>query len=205
MTARLIPTRTVRDPDGVVLVLHGGGRRPDRVAVSPTDLSVLGMVPVALRIARTGGGRLAVHRLLNTTRGWDARRTPVMDVSWALGQLRERYGERPAALVGHSLGGRAALLAGDQEGVVAVVALNPWLHGDESVDLHGRRTLVVHGDEDRVAPLPRTEAVVRRLRRYAPVELVVVPGGKHAMLRHGRVFERQAADFVTSAVLGVGT
>ena len=69
--ARLLPTRVPDHPAGVVLVLHGGASRRDQTAVSPTQLSVLRMLPVAARIAHAGRGRLAVFRLLNSTRGWD--------------------------------------------------------------------------------------------------------------------------------------
>jgi hypothetical protein len=48
------------------------------------------MVPVARRVARDGG--LAVYRLLNSRRGWDATHTPVQDVRWALEQIRESLG-----------------------------------------------------------------------------------------------------------------
>ena len=100
-SARLLDTRAPRDPAAAVLVLHGGASRPDRPEVSPAQLSVLRMVPVASRLARAGRGRLAVHRLLNTHRGWDSTHTPVDDVRWALGRVRERYGDLPVALVGH--------------------------------------------------------------------------------------------------------
>ncbi len=202
MEPRLIETRSVEDPRGIVLVLHGGASRAGRAMVSPAQLSVLRMVPIARRIARAGRGRLAVLRLLNTARGWDHTHTPLHDVDWALEQVRERYGDRPVALVGHSLGGRAALLAGSRPGVAAVVALNPWLYGDESADLRGRRTLVVHGEQDRIALLRRTEAVVRKLRRRAPVAFVVVSEGRHAMLRRGSRFERYATELVALALLG---
>ena len=159
------------------------------------------MVPIASRLARAGRGRLAVHRLLNSSRGWDSAHTPVDDVRWALGRVRERYGDLPVALVGHSLGGRAALLAGGADGVRNVVALNPWVYPDDDADLTGRRVLVVHGTEDRVASLQRARAVVANLRRRADVELREVPGGKHAMLRHGRVFETAATTFVVQTLL----
>ena len=67
------------------------------------------------------------------------------------GQLRREYDGVPTALVGHSLGGRAALLAGDQPEVTSVVALNPWVQRGDRVDLAGRPALVVHGTEDRIA------------------------------------------------------
>ena len=135
-----------------MVVLHGGASRGEQAMVSPAQLSVLRMVPVARRIARDGRSRLAVHRLLNSHRGWDARTTPVMDAAWALEQVAEQHGDVPVSLVGHSLGGRAALLAGDGRQVRSVVALNPWVLPSDHVDLRGRRVLVVHGSEDRIAP-----------------------------------------------------
>ena len=125
--ARLVDTRVPAGAEGVVLVLHGGAARSRGLRVSPAQLSVLRMVPVAARIARAGAGRLVVHRLLELPPGVDAHHTPVMDVAWALGEVRARHGDLPVALVGHSLGGRAALLAADQPLVRSVVALNPWV------------------------------------------------------------------------------
>lgn len=200
--ARLVPVRTPRDPEGVVVVLHGGASRGERAMVSPTQLSVLRMVPVARRIARAGRSRLAVHRLLNSHRGWDSRTTPVMDLTWALDRVVEQHGDVPVALVGHSLGGRAALLGGDAAQVRSVVALNPWVLPSDRVDLAGRQVLVVHGTDDRIALPSRSAELARRLGRDATVGHVTVPGGRHAMLRHGRTFETYAADFVTATLLG---
>ena len=202
--ARLVGTRTPADPDGIVLVLHGGASRRESVRVSPTQLSVIRMIPIAGRVARAGRGRLAVFRLLNSTRGWDAGHTPVDDVMWALEQLRERFGDAvPVGLVGHSLGGRAAILAGDQPGVRSVAALAPWLYAEDGRrNLHGRRVLIVHGDQDRIASPDRSLAVAEDLRRSADVGYLRVSGGKHAMLAHRGVFDRAAADFVTATLLG---
>ena len=184
-----------------MLVLHGGASRPDRPEVSPTQLSVLRMVPVAQRLAHAGRGRLAVHRLLNSYRGWDATHTPLDDVAWALARVRERHGDVPVGLVGHSLGGRAALLAGGQDGVRSVVALNPWVYPSDHADLAGRRVLFVHGSDDRVADPGRAVTVARTIERTADVGFVSVSGGRHAMLRHGAVFERAASDFAVATLL----
>jgi pimeloyl-ACP methyl ester carboxylesterase len=203
--ARLIETRVPRSPQGVALVLHGGASRRDSMMVSPTQLSVLRMIPIARRVARAGRGRLAVFRLLNSTRGWDTRHTPVDDVRWALDRLRERFGEDlPTCLVGHSLGGRAALLSADQPAVRSAVALAPWTYESDGdrVDLSGRRILVVHGDEDRIASIHRAEVVASALRRTTDVGFVRVVGGKHAMLRHHHVFDKLAADFAAATLLG---
>ncbi len=202
--ARLVPTRVPRDPSGVVLVLHGGGRRRGDPVVSPTQPSVLRMIPLARRIAHTGGQRLAVYRLLNSTRGWDAARTPVADARWALAEISARLGGAlPTVLVGHSLGGRAALLAGGARTVAGVVALNPFVYPDDgAVDLSGRSVLVVHGTSDRVADPERAEQVADALARRAQVRLVRVVGGKHAMVGRRLVFDRLAADFAAVTLLG---
>jgi pimeloyl-ACP methyl ester carboxylesterase len=201
LTPRLIPVRTPRHPRGVAVVLHGGGARAEAMPVSPTQPSVLRMVPVARRIARTGD--LAVFRLLNSRRGWGHDDTPLADVRWALVQLRERYDVLPTLLVGHSLGGRAALLASPEPGVVGAVALNAYLlPGDEAIDPAGRRLLFVHGTEDRVASLQKAQAAATRLARRTEVGFITVTGGKHAMLSHGRTFNGAAADFAAGVLRG---
>ena len=202
MQPRLIPTHVPASPEGVVLVLHGGASRQEATAVSPTQLSVLRMIPVARRIARAGGGRLATYRLLNSSRGWDSAHTPVDDVRWALSEVSSGHGDVPVSLVGHSLGGRAALVAGELDAVTSIVALNPWLYPTDNASLAGRRVLFVHGDEDRIAPISRATAVARRLARTTDVGFITVAGGKHAMLAQGRVFEKAAADFVVATLLG---
>ena len=202
---RLVPTREPDRPegaDGIVVVLHGGASRQAETAVSPTQLSVLRMVPIARRIARAGHGRLGVFRLLNSYRGWDTRHTPVEDARWAMDRLAEQYGDVPVCLVGHSLGGRAALLAGEHPQVVAVAALNPWVYPTDRADLSGRRVLIAHGDADRIAVPQRAQAVARTLARTAEVSWLTVEGGKHAMLSRGSVFEQAAADWCVATLLG---
>jgi alpha-beta hydrolase superfamily lysophospholipase len=200
---RLLDTHVPDEPQGVVLLLHGGAARRQRMPVSAAQLSVLRMVPVAARVARTAPS-LAVQRLLNTSRGWDAQATPVDDVRWALSQAAERFGpDLPVCLVGHSLGGRAALLAGSEPSVRSVVALAPWLYpADGGADLTGRDVLIVHGDQDRVARPDIAEQVARRLARTTRVAHVTVVGGKHAMLGHFADFDGLAADFAAATLLG---
>ena len=202
--ARLIDTTAPSAPRGIALVLHGGAARRTPMRVSPTQLSVLRMVPIAGRIARAAKGELAVLRLLNSTRGWDAHHTPVDDVRWALGEVADRFGpDLPVCLVGHSLGGRAALLAAGEDPVISAVALNPWVYPTEGhLDLTGRRVLVVHGDDDRIARPTSSAAVARDLARTAEVGYVTVEGGKHAMLRRHGVFDGLAADFAVATLLG---
>lgn len=202
---RLIDVRVPDDPQGLVLVLHGGGSRRERMMVSPRQLSVLRMVPIARRLAREGRGRLAVVRMLNSARGWAGAPTPVDDVRWALAHLADRFGRRlPTGLVGHSLGGRAALLASSEDGVRSVVALAPYLlPGDGPRVLGGRSFLTVHGDQDRIARIEPAAALARELeRRGADSAFVLVAGGRHAMLRHHRRFDGLASAFTATVLLG---
>ena len=187
-------------PAGVVLVLHGGATRGPRVPVDARQLSVLRMIPTARAVARASG-RLSVHRLLNSYRGWDEAHTPLQDTVWALDQLRARHPGLPVGLVGHSLGGRTALLAAAGPAVRSVVALNPWVYPTDDADLSGRRVLIVHGTADRVASIEKARSVARNLSRTTSVEFVEIEGGKHAMISHGREFDRRAAEFTATALL----
>jgi pimeloyl-ACP methyl ester carboxylesterase len=201
---RLIEVAVPARPAGTVVVLHGGASRRANMMVSPTQLSVLRMIPVAHQIARVGRGQLAVFRLLNSVRGWDTRHTPVRDVWWALDQAAERLGNRvPTCLVGHSLGGRAALLAANRPEVRSAVALAPWVDpNDDPHGLSGRQLLIIHGSHDRVASPERSAALARRLSRQARVGYITVDGGTHAMLKRHELFDGLAAEFASTTVLG---
>jgi pimeloyl-ACP methyl ester carboxylesterase len=211
--SRLIPVRVPRRPEAAVLVLHGGADRSqdgEGMMVTPTQLSVLRMVPIARRVAIAGGSRLAVYRVLNSVRGWNQRSTPVDDARWAMGQVRAALGEQiPFGLVGHSLGGRAALLAAGEPGVRSVVALAPWVYpSDRPAAVTGRRFLIVHGTADSVAKPERARAVARALAEWAAeepdtaVSYVEVDGGKHSMLRHNRLFEGNAPRYPAAPLPG---
>jgi pimeloyl-ACP methyl ester carboxylesterase len=194
-TPRLIDVAVPADPAGVVLVLHGGGSRPRNPRVSPAQLSVLRMIPVALRIARASGDRLAVLRLLNSRRGWEVEHTPVLDVRWALDEIAQRFGaDVEVCLVGHSLGGRAALLCAREPQVHGVVALAPWVLPTDPIEgASGTPIVIIHGDADRVAIPARSREVAERLTRDTRVSYVTVKRGTHAMLRRNDSFDGLAA------------
>lgn len=201
---KLVPVRQPRGAEGIVIVLHGGAARRGEMMVSPAQLSVLRMIPVARRIARTGGRRLAVYRVLNSYRGWDTRHTPVQDAHWALDRVAERYAGLPVCFVGHSLGGRAAILAAGRPEVRGVAALAAFVYPDDAdrLGLRDLRFLFVHGLRDRIAPVQRARALAARLARRNQVGFVAVRNGKHAMLAEHRTFEKAAADFVSATLLG---
>lgn len=203
-SARLVVTHVPRDPIAHVVVLHGGAARRHGMRVSPAQLSVLRMIPMARRVAAAGRDRLAVFRLLNSVRGWDTHHTPADDVAWAMDQLRKRFGEGlPTCLVGHSLGGRAALVAGGLPDVHSIAALAPWVYPtDGQQDLTGRKVMVVHGTEDHIASPTRALAAARNLQRTAEVGFISVEGGRHAMLRHHHSFDGYAAQFAAATLLG---
>lgn len=200
---KLIEVATPADPAGLVVVLHGGASRGREMMVSPTQLSVLRMIPIAKRIARADR-RLAVYRMLNSRRGWDPRQTPVHDVHWALEHLREsRRQLPPVCLVGHSLGGRAALFAAARPEVRSAVALAPWFSAtDAPAGLDGKPVLIVHGQRDRIASSRRAAGVAERLAARGPVDFVPVEGARHAMLRHHARFTAPAAEFAVRTLLG---
>lgn len=203
MRARLVATAVPERPRGVVVLVHGGGARGKRRAVAPTQLSVLRLVPLARAIANAGRGQFAVYRLLNTYRGWDASHTPIRDVQWGITQIADKHLGLPVCLVGHSLGARAVLLAGNHPTVVGVVALNAWVYPSDDVDLAGREVLFVHGDQDRVADSGRALGVARSASRAATVRFEVVRGGNHSMLRSSGGFRRAVSRFLIDVLVDV--
>lgn len=199
--ARLVVTRAPRSPEGIVLLLHGGGGDGVR-EVAPSQPSVLRLWTVAGAVVRAGRGRVVVARLLNSRRGWGGDRTPVQDARWAVDRLTERFGRLPVSLVGHSLGARAALLAADRSGARSVVSLAGWLQPGDAAGLDGRRVLYLHGTEDRIAPVVRAEANARSVARTSEVTFVRLAGAGHALLREARTVDRLAADLAVSSLLG---
>jgi dienelactone hydrolase len=162
------------------------------------------MIPIAWRIAREGRSELAVFRLLNSRRGWETKHTPVQDVRWALKEIPRVLGRKlPVCLVGHSLGGRAALLAAGSPSVAGAAALAPWvLPSDDPQGVEGKPLLIVHGSQDRVASPARAAALAARLERRTEVSFVIVGGARHAMIRHHGQFSRWAAEFAVATLLG---
>jgi dienelactone hydrolase len=134
-------------PPAVVLVLHGGRARSTESG-ERKRLTYRRMMPFAWMLARRG---LAVHVLRYRVRGWNAPvRDALADAQWATGELARRYPGLPVVLLGHSMGGRAALGAAGAANVTAVCALAPWLDGsDPTTQLAGRTVLIAHGDRER--------------------------------------------------------
>ena len=204
------PVLSVDAPSGevraVAVMLHGG-RSTSRARVRANQLAVLRMAPFATALGRAAGDRgLAVARVRYRYRGWNgADASPVEDVLWALRQLDDRFGALPTALVGHSMGGRAAMYSAAHPNVTSVVGLAPWIEpGDSAAPLAGRALLVAHGTGDRMtsnvnsARFTREAAAVARSASY-----VAVQSDKHAMLHRASVWHQLSTGFVTATLLGI--
>lgn len=190
----------------VALVLHGG-RSKSRAAVRANQLAVLRMVPFVNSLRHAGAKHgLAVARMRYRVRGWNgADASPVPDVEGVLDRLTERFPGLPIALVGHSMGGRAAVYTAGHEAVRVVVGLAPWIEsGDPMAQLLGRRLLVAHGDADRMTS-PRASAAYTAAAAAVTTSagFVSVSGGKHAMLRSPALWHQLATGYVLGALLGV--
>lgn len=191
----------------VALVLHGGsveGREPNHA----WSHNVARLVPFA-RALRKVPGPLAVARLRFRYRGWNgAEASPVEDARWALAQLRAEYPGAPIGLVGHSMGGRTALAVSDVEDVRLVVGLAPWIERGDRVPRDGQKTVLIHGDRDRITALARSRRTVDQLLASGrDATLIRVARGDHAMLVRAGLWTALVVDIVGatfSAELGSG-
>jgi predicted esterase len=207
MTMQPGPGLSVRPATGatraVVLVLHGG----QSDSLEPTSAgqpAALRMRPFARGLHRAGRRLgLAVWTVHYRYRGWNgAQASPVADVGWALAEVRRRHGAVPVVLLGHSMGGRAALRAAGDPSVRAVLALAPWLPDGEPVaQLAGRRVLIAHGTRDRVTSPRASRAYAERAAAITPgIRWLPVPGDTHAMLARFRTWQRLAIGFTLSCL-----
>lgn len=185
------------DPEGVVLVLHGGAEA-STAPVAWWRLAVVRMQPFATAVEHRAGDRLVVLRLKNRVRGWNGTdQDPVHDARWALDRIRHVLPDLPVVLVGHSMGGRVALRLAAEPGVVGVAALAPWVESDSVQARPGTPVLLVHGSKDRITDPRRTAVLASRFYdRGVDVRSVTMEGDNHAMLRDAGAWHRLVRDFV---------
>ncbi|MHB9756831.1 alpha/beta hydrolase [Streptomyces sp. BYX5S] len=195
----LIPRRTPPGARAAVVFLHGG-RADSRSASKRWHLAALRMRPFVRAVASAlGEDPVALAEVRYRVRGWNgADADALRDAERALGELPRLVGDVPVVLVGHSMGGRAALRAARSPQVRGVVALAPWCPEDEPVEqLRGKDVVVLHGDRDRVTDPQASVALVRRAVGVgARAGVSLVPGGDHAMLRDSARWHRAAASAV---------
>lgn len=179
-----------------IITLHGGSELSRRAA-RPWQLAALRMHPV-LRAAAVAAPRDALlGRVRYRHRGWNDG-DPADDALRALDELQRLVGDAPVILVGHSMGGRAALRCASHPLVRGVLALAPWCPPQDSArHLDGVRLVVLHGGQDRVTPPAESADYVRRAREAgAEAGMVVVGGGDHAMLRRVGDWHRATTEIV---------
>ena len=190
---------------GAVLLLHGG-QANSRTAVGRLNPALVRMWPFATAIERrVGAPDIGIALLRNRYRGWNgADADPVADAMWALDEIARRHGPVPVVLIGHSMGGRAALRAAGHASVTSVAALAPWVTERDPVEqLAGREVLIAHAERDRITDPAASRAYALRAEPVAAhVEYHSVPGGDHAMLRGAAGWHRMVASFVVMQLTG---
>jgi predicted esterase len=188
----------VRHPAGateLVLLAHGGQEHSD---ADPHRWrpALLRMWPFA-QAAQSTAPDAAIGFLRYRSRGWNG--------GAAATDLRTVLEELPAAisrvlLIGHSMGGRAVVAAGDHPRVAGVLALAPWLPRDEPLVALRPPVTFAHGTADTVTDPAATIAYAQRLRAAGtPVTVYSLSGETHAMLRRAGDWDRLVADFVAAA------
>ncbi|WP_354638484.1 alpha/beta hydrolase [Kitasatospora camelliae] len=192
-------------PSAAVLVLHGGQENGERPP-GPVNLPGLRMRGFVRAVQRgTSGAEVAIGTVRYRCRGWNGDRADAArDTLAALADLAEELGPVPTVLVGHSMGGRAALRAAGHPCVTGVVALAPWCPREEPYEhLAGRRVLMLHGDRDRVTDPADTDLFAARARSGgALVAGYRVAGSGHALLRRAGDWHRTTA-VLTAGLLGL--
>ncbi|SER64914.1 Alpha/beta hydrolase family protein [Lentzea xinjiangensis] len=181
--------------NAVVLVLHGGRERGTE-PVRRHNLAYLRMVPVARALRAPG---VEVWNLRYRVRGWNAPvLDPVEDARWALDEIAGVRPGAPVVLVGHSMGGRAAVRVAGHPSVIAVCALAPWIvPGEPFEQLRGRSLLIAHGDRERTTDPARSLWFARQAKTVTDrVARFSVVGDGHAMLRRAGDWTRLVVDFV---------
>lgn len=194
----------VRHPVGatdLVLLAHGGEEhsQADPHRWRP---ALLRMWPFA-RVAAAAAPDAAVGFVRYRFRGWNDHGAPALDLRAVLEELPPVIAR--VFLIGHSMGGRAVVAAGNHPRVAGVLALAPWLPVDEPLSALRPPVTFVHGADDTITDPAGTTAYADRLRDAGvAVTTYSLAGEGHAMLRRPKDWNRLVAAFVTSARDGSG-
>ncbi|WP_406061510.1 alpha/beta hydrolase [Streptomyces sp. NBC_01077] len=200
-------SRTSAAVGGVVLLLPDGEPVSGRRA---STLAHAAMLPLGRGLVRAGRAEgLVAHVVRYRGRGWNgADANLAADASWAVAEAVRRYGDVPVCLVGHGLGGRAALQAAGHGAVGSVLALAPWLPEDDMAaepeavrQLVGRRVLLVHGTNDaRTDPELSFRFAERAKKANRDTCRFEVHSDGHALRQYAAEVQALAADFVLGAL-----
>jgi predicted esterase len=185
------------DATDLVLLAHGGVVE-SLAAPHAWSAPILRMWPFAFA-ARAAAPGAAVGLMRYRYRGWNGGEAhPAADIRTALDRLPSRI--RRVLLIGHSMGGRAVVAAGNHPLVAGVLGLAPWLPPDEPLVKIGGPVALAHGTLDRITDPALTGTYAGRLRAAGiPVALLSVEDEKHAMLRRATDWEDLVRRFVLHA------
>ncbi|GGP89951.1 alpha/beta hydrolase [Streptomyces roseolilacinus] len=192
---------------GVVLLLPDGAPESAR---RPSPLHHAALLPLARRLVRAGRDEgLAAHVVRYRGRGWNGTDAQLAaDARWAVTEVVRRHGDVPVCLVGHGMGGRAALRAAGHAAVASVLALAPWLPEDDVAaepepvrQLVGRQVMIVHGTTDAAAhPDLSYWLAVRAKKANRSTCRFEVHSDGHALRQHHDEVLALAADFVLGSL-----
>jgi dienelactone hydrolase len=187
------------ETSGIALFCHGG----TVTSIEPPRERALSLIRMrafeSFVHASTGDRGIGTALLRYRVAGWNGEAADAFqDVRWAISRLRAEHGtDIPVVLVGHSMGGRAALRAGGEPSVTAVCALAPWTPpGEPVMHLRDQTVAIVHGRADRWVPTKLSaDFAVRARRAGARVARFTAPGG-HSMVRRSHRWHTFARDVV---------
>ena len=190
------------DTRGVAVFCHGGAvtkLEPPRERA----LSLVRMRAIEQYVHDTCADRgIATYLVRYRLAGWNgAAADAYTDVHWSLDQVRAEHGhDVPVVLVGHSMGGRAALRAGGEPHVRSVCALAPWTPPGEPVaHLRDQTVAILHGRGDRWVPASLSADFAFRAREAGASVARFTTAGGHSMVRGTLRWHRFARDVVLGA------
>jgi predicted esterase len=184
---------------GIALFCHGGtasSLEPPRERA----LSLVRMRAFEQFVHRSAADQgIATALIRYRVAGWNGEAADAFqDVRWAIGELREQHGtDVPIVLVGHSMGGRAALRSGGEPSVTAVCALAPWTPpGEPVMHLRDQTVVILHGRGDRWVPAKLSADFSVRARRAGARVARFTTAGGHSMVRRAPRWHTFARDVV---------
>ncbi|MGW6282431.1 dienelactone hydrolase family protein [Kribbella sp. NPDC055071] len=182
----------------LVLLAHGGEEESEEYP-SLWRGAILRMWPFAAA-ARSAVPAAAVGLMRYRYRGWNGDAAdPAADLRSVLDELPPVI-ER-VVLIGHSMGGRAVVAAGNDPRVTGVLALAPWLPEDEPLVNLRPPVTFAHGTDDTVTDPRATLAYANRLRATGtPVTVYSVSGETHPMLHRPTDWNTLVKTFTTTAL-----
>jgi alpha-beta hydrolase superfamily lysophospholipase len=182
-----------------LVVLAHGGREHSQANPHLWNAALLRMWPFA-GAARAAVPTAAIGLLRYRYRGWNGT------AGDSAADLRTVLDELPpviqrVVLIGHSMGGRAVVAAGDHPRVAGVLALAPWLPDGEPLTAFRAPVTFAHGTLDTITDARATTAYADRLRAAGtPVTVYSVTEETHTMLHRPTDWNTLVATFTRTTL-----